>query len=758
MHQPSGPHRRQTGRVVTPALAWLLAACSAVLVLGPVHRADAQTLPRDFVLPTPLFAPNSAWNQLATGAAVLPQSDQQILVLYRVLLGDPTGLHGLGFPLPMPIRIMFVNYDQFTVPVFRAGAAPQTVLMRDYAGTPTFPNPKLPLAPDGTVTVPAPAGVVRPSGPAGTNADGHLVLYGPATFVAHDFWNATTALDAMGRSLGGGQPGPTILQTGAIDFFDVREAGANPLGYSSTRAVGTPLLGGLLLPEDVARGAINHALTFAIPGPRNTNPADPSTPRPSDIFYPASTTEARFFNENPLALAAGQRIRLKPTIVGFNGLPIDEATLAPITRMFLSALRTYGAYLVDNSFGFSIPAEDSNTAVLNLTNDQVNGLIGQPPGTPLPSGRTRWQAVLDTLNRQLEAIPIAVGPPAANPATATIDVANLEVVEPAAVPGSGFTGGVYVAAGNLAGPGPAQIITGPGPGLIARVRAFNADGTPRPTDFLVYPVGFTGGVRVAACDFDGDGRTEIVTGAGPTGGPHVRIIKLDPATGQPATDLANFMAYDPGMTAGLFVACGDVDGDGKPELILGVDAGGGPHVRVFKYTPGAPGGVTSFFDFFAYDPGFRGGIRVAAGNVDGSDRASIITGAGPGGGPHVRVLKWTGSALVEQAGFFAYVPSFSNGIFVAAGDVLGTGRAQIITSADAGGGPHVRVWTGTGGDTGVSFFAYAPSFTGGVRLAVGNVDGAGAGEIITAAGPGGGPHVRAFTGTGVPTSTSFLAY
>jgi len=38
---------------------------------------------RDFRLPLPLFAPDSAWNQMALDAAVLPESDQQILLLYR---------------------------------------------------------------------------------------------------------------------------------------------------------------------------------------------------------------------------------------------------------------------------------------------------------------------------------------------------------------------------------------------------------------------------------------------------------------------------------------------------------------------------------------------------------------------------------------------------------------------------------------------------------------------------------------------------
>jgi hypothetical protein len=82
----------------------------------------------------------------------------------------------------------------------------------------------------------------------------------------------------------------------------------------------------------------------------------------------------------------------------------------------------------------------------------------------------------------------------------------------------------------------------------------------------------------------------------------------------------------------------------------------------------------------------------------------------------------------------------------------------VITGAGPGGGPHVRVFTGTGQDTGVGFFAYPAGFTGGVRVAAGDLTGDGQAEILTAAGPGGGPHVRAFTGAGAPTVLSFFAY
>jgi hypothetical protein len=277
----------------------------------------------------------------------------------------------------------------------------------------------------------------------------------------------------------------------------------------------------------------------------------------------------------------------------------------------------------------------------------------------------------------------------------------------------GFGGGVSLAAAPVPGGGQPDIVTGAGPGGGPHVRTFHADGLPG-LSFFAYDARFRGGVRVAACDVNGDGRTDVVTGAGPGGGPHVRVF--DGVTG---TELASFFAYDTGFTGGVFVACGDVDGDGVRDLITGADAGGGPHVRVLKLQSGIPGGVVPFLDFFAYDPAFSGGVRVAAGNVDGSDRVSIVLGAGAGGGPHVRAVKLVAAGVAEVASFFAYDPGFVGGVFVTAGNVLGDARAEIVTGAGPGGGPHVRIFTGTGIDTGVSFFAYDPSFTGGVIAAVG---------------------------------------
>ena len=122
------------------------------------------------------------------------------------------------------------------------------------------------------------------------------------------------------------------------------------------------------------------------------------------------------------------------------GKPLDESRLAPITRLFLDALRTYGAYLVDNAGGFTFYAEDIHTAVLHLSDAEVNALIGQPADSSLPPDKTRWQVVIEQLNIDLAQMPIAYGPwsEGQDPATAEIITANFEVVEPAsgAAPGT----------------------------------------------------------------------------------------------------------------------------------------------------------------------------------------------------------------------------------------------------------------------------------------------------------------------------------
>jgi hypothetical protein len=74
---------------------------------------------------------------------------------------------------------------------------------------------------------------------------------------------------------------------------------------------------------------------------------------------------------------------------------------------------------------------------------------------------------------------------------------------------------------------------------------------------------------------------------------------------------------------------------------------------------------------------FRGGVNVAAADINGDGLAEIITGAGAGGGPHVRYFNHRGEFINH---FFAYDKDLRTGVQVAAGDLDGDGLAEIITN------------------------------------------------------------------------------
>ena len=104
-------------------------------------------------------------------------------------------------------------------------------------------------------------------------------------------------------------------------------------------------------------------------------------------------------------------------------------------------------------------------------------------------------------------------------------------------------------------------------------------------------------------------------------------------------------------------------------------------------------------------PGFLGGVRVS-GDVNGDD---IRTSSLEPGRAAVRTSRSSAAGRRELASFFAYDPAFTGGVFVAAGDVNGDGFADIITGAGPGGGPHVRVFSGADLGELASFFAYDPA-------------------------------------------------
>ncbi|MGL4424462.1 MAG: hypothetical protein ACRCZF_27660, partial [Gemmataceae bacterium] len=198
---------------------------------------------------------------------------------------------------------------------------------------------------------------------------------------------------------------------------------------------------------------------------------------------------------------------------------------------------------------------------------------------------------------------------------------------------------------------------------------------------------FTGGVQVSAGDVDNDGFADIILGTGIGGGPRVQAM-----SGKTGETLVNFFAYESTFRNGVQVSTGDVDGDGVLDVVTGSGVGGGPRVRAFSARSATP-----IIDFFAYDDTFRTGVNVSAGDIDGDGRDEIITGPGSTGIPNVRAFRADGSVLadfyvndeISQKQVIRSIPK-QPGVRVASTDLNKDGIDEILTGQAAGTDPVLR--------------------------------------------------------------------
>jgi hypothetical protein len=238
------------------------------------------------------------------------------------------------------------------------------------------------------------------------------------------------------------------------------------------------------------------------------------------------------------------------------------------------------------------------------------------------------------------------------------------------------------------------------------------------------------------------GQTVFASGRGEGQAP---VVSVYDGAGR---ELTRFLAFDPAFTGGVRVATADVTGDGVPDVVVGAGTGGGPVVKVFS---GADGALAE--SFFAFEPSFRTGVHVAAADLDGDGAAEVVVGAGEGGGPVVAV--YHGRDLGEVARFFTAEPAFRGGVSVAAGVVAGVGPA-VVTGAGVGGGPVVRLYQLGDPNPVLTYFAYGLDDRAGVAVGVVDLDGDGAGEVATAPADG-APHVRVTDLTTGADRASFFA-
>jgi hypothetical protein len=265
----------------------------------------------------------------------------------------------------------------------------------------------------------------------------------------------------------------------------------------------------------------------------------------------------------------------------------------------------------------------------------------------------------------------------------------------------------------------------------------------------VFDPDFRGGVRVAAGDVNGDGVTDLVVGTGPGVPTLVRVLD-----GRNGNELYSINPFEASFIGGVFVAAGDINGDGHAEFVITPDQGGGPRVRIFDGKTGQ-----QINDFFGIeDVNFRGGARADLADVSGDGTPDLLVAAGFRGGP--RVAGFDGDTLGSQtplklfADFFVFELTLRNGVFVTGGDLNGDGFAEVIAGGGPGGGPRVFALDGQSLSQGqvvqaANFFAGDPTNRGGVRITITDLDADGRDDLIVGSGTGAGSRVTAYLGKNI---------
>lgn len=294
-----------------------------------------------------------------------------------------------------------------------------------------------------------------------------------------------------------------------------------------------------------------------------------------------------------------------------------------------------------------------------------------------------------------------------------------------------------------------QLVTGPELGGSPHVRTFNNHGSPSSGGFYAFKKTFKGGIRIASGDIDGDNEDEIIAGAGPGGGPHVRIFEK---SGQ--TKPLDFFPFHTNSRSGVDVAAGDVDGDGKDEIAVSQFKNAESWIKVYKYNEKKE----IIGEWRAFGEGEEHGATVAMGDVDNDGKAEVIVGAGEGGGPQIQVYEANGERKPIQ--FFAFHPDSRSGVDVSAADTDGDGKAEIGVTQLEGAEAWTKVYRYNNEKTIVGEWRSFPrGVECGANIDLHDLTGDGRAEAIVGPNAGGGPQIRTFKANGsLQGSLNFFAY
>ena len=260
---------------------------------------------------------------------------------------------------------------------------------------------------------------------------------------------------------------------------------------------------------------------------------------------------------------------------------------------------------------------------------------------------------------------------------------------------------------DLGGDGQQEILLGAGSQSEPLVKILRSDGS-LVNSFLAYDKKFVGGVKVAGCDFDNDGQGEILTSAGLGGSAHIRIFNSD---GQPKIN-AGFFAFDQKQLTGAEIACVDISGDKKDEIVAVGLENNKPVIKIFD----SAGQLVKQQELdFKSD-----NVSLSAIDLGGDGIEEILVAGGRGNEPVINIYRGDLS-LVDK--IFLAAENIINGLSVWGADIDQDNQGEILVGQGVGGSPLITVFGNGKIKNNLPVFSFDDNFLGGVKPMIGDING-----------------------------------
>ena len=267
----------------------------------------------------------------------------------------------------------------------------------------------------------------------------------------------------------------------------------------------------------------------------------------------------------------------------------------------------------------------------------------------------------------------------------------------------GFRGGVRVAVGDVDGDGVLDVTTAPGPGRPGQVKVFNLDGTPKAgftQPYAPFGLGYRDGVEIGLGDINGDGKDDLVASKS-RGRGDVQVATSDATK---FTPYRSFTAFSAPYTGGASAAIA-----GENRVVVGSGVGMKPTIKTYNVAPAVPTVISQFNP--ALQPGTAGVSVSTQRFANGTNPLDVLAAAGRNGNSKVSAYRaGTNANLQNYSTFSAPAPAYNTPVYAAGAALAESLVADTVFMAQGDGGKgSIKKVNAT---TGVVDPAFVPLYNG----------------------------------------------